>query len=811
MWSNHKFCFCLTVPVQHWTPFICGAGTKRKFAAPRTAPLAELPIKDVNIQPGRPQAGEPTHPSAQEQQGPPANTRQKKKPRVAFGRRVGVAVNTRPQGPDIAPDSLEVKQAAGLSENAPNLPSSSVMTGRHTSASRLEAIVQASQALALRSAQTEGVKPSGDSAQTALAQAATNRVHAPAAAKLAAHAEDPSPTPTRLQAGQVEPVQVQPELAVAERSVWQAPYNHAAYVDDSFHSPSGSSKAMHSGQPSAATASNGFDSLTALHVPQAHSKASDLPGAIRMSVADLELQQQYDTLLTDYTTQQQQSQVPVVRHSRFGEQHHPGASAKPTHDVVQTMPDLAASMDRAQAMPGSAASCRAQSMKAVQAEPSRADASTSPLAGRHTSTAYPASQVVVLPDDPFQQQLPQHLHELSQLPDQQLQHMGEQSQHPQQKPELPGELTSNSHQLTQHLREEGELPQQQLQLPGKTIQLPQHLLQQTQLPPPKSELLGEQSQLHLAPQPASSLSLASLCPANCQPELQQPIALSVTAPAQDLQAPALTLLSAQQQNQLQSHLRLQPELPPSDVASALPMLRGPATLQATSPASAIQDTVNNQEVWANYDRDVDARVAAQTKLLRASLAEWLADAVAGKLWSALEQQRLASNSAEAQEQQDPDTSKQTPGDSARLQSYSMLLLITAVMHTVFVERLFASNLCRNDCMTVHDTNMQSAMKRLSVLIAEASDTSGHVTNQTCHSMELSPNTAPVADTQVSCTNVCPLLLCHRYSAGPQRFGWLCSASCVRRGCQIAARCFSVIRYALQYVSGHGTTESDQSR
>ena len=694
---------------------VYGAGTKRKFAAPATVPLAELPIKDANIQPGRPQAGKLTHPSIQQQQqqGPAANTRQKKKPRVAFGRRVGTTVNRRAQESDTAADSLEANQTVSTGDEAANLQSSSVVTGRNKSASRLAAIVQASEAISCRSAQAqaEGAKPSGNSAQEALEQAVAG--HSQAAAAVASQALESVPNLAKRQGGQAEAAQAQPEVARSEHPTWQAPYNHAAYADDSFHSPPSISKAMHAAlpgatsQPTAATAFHSFNPSAMLHVPQVPSQASDLPSGIRMSAADLQLQQQYDALLTDFATQQQQqSQLPAVRHSRFEELHQPPAVAKPSKCVVHAIPSSAASLDKAQAVTSSAASLgRALSMKAVQAEPSRADASTSPLAGEQISAAYPASQVVVLPDDPFQQQLPQHLRELSQHPDQLLQHAGEQSQHPQQKPELLSGLSSLSYQLMQQLSEEGELPQQQLQLPVATKQLQQYLMDQTQLPLPQFGLLSELSQLRLKPQPAASLSLAG-----SQPELQQPVASFTTVPAQDLLAPALAQITTQQQQyQPQNQLQLQPELLQSDVVSALPRPGSSAPLQAAASASAIQDTVNNQEAGDSHSRDVDARLAAHTKLLRASLAEWLADAVASKLWSALEQRRLASNPAEAQDQEVSDSSRQAPGDNAQLQSFHLMCFDYKSPDAHFLLRLIASIRCRSICTVVDHLIMQCDM------------------------------------------------------------------------------------------------------
>lgn len=547
---------------------LCVAGNKRKFAAPAKAPFAELPISNVNaqpLQPGRQQVGKQIISEAQ-QQAVPASTRQKKKPRVAFGRRVGVTPPRKPQDGDPAVDSQQPKQAsADASPDEPTQPQHTTMaTGYSTSASRLEAIMQASRAIpepvSSSYAPAASARPYGRQLQAVATQpvlqdtthAAVGALHASGSPPACAHAAASLATG---QARQVAGAQGRLNVAVTQQHTWQAPYNHAVYADEhSQHPPASDADAcsvLHAttGMPRAATTPHACASAAA---PDA---GTGLPDVARRS--DVGLQQQYDTLLTDLAAQQH-SQLSTVPHSRLWDHQPPATTPMAAHgaQTVATSADVP---------------CGA--IQSVHLEAATGVASTSPVPVRRS--AYPASQVVILPDDPFHQQLPQHLHELSQLPQ-------------------------------------------------RTFQ-------------PSAE-------------PYQAQNASPPDPANLP---MQDTSESCSASAQDVQVPAPQPSMAQQtQAHSQDQLAPEPESPGANAESPLPSPTASFALPGAAcqdPAMRNPDASSCQVHHDSQGTSADARQPPDRKLLRASLADWLADAVASKLWSAFEKQRQASTPLGAQE------------------------------------------------------------------------------------------------------------------------------------------------------------------
>ena len=549
------------------------------------------------LQPSKQQAGKQS-PSEAQQQALPASTRQKKKPRVAFGRRVGVAVSRKPHDGDVAADFQESKQlACDLKFAAAKLPSSTIAAGNITfasrleasstiaagnitSASRLEAIMEASRAMPVSARHTPaaGAKPASRQAQAAAgqnsapsAQMQKAAAHAIQAGECMLHADITlpacgyaAPSLAAAQAQQSAGDQGGPEPAVAQHT-WQVPYNRAAYADEDFQHPPASDTAVRTALhvttdvTSAVEAPDGCKSAATLTAPGDPLKASsELPDSVRVSHAGL--QKQYDTLLTDLAAQQQKAQVPAVRHSRLWDQQPPAASAMTAGHITQ-------------AVSTSSATSGGASFQSIKAGAPTADASTSPCPATATSFAHPASQVVVLPDDPFHQQLPQRL--------------------------AP---------LPQHSQ-----PQQ-------------HYSQQFSEP---SELLNATPQ-----DPAAS-------------QCRHTIAMSSAAHAQDVPSAAPApqpSMPQHQEAQTQTRLRLEPEPPQAGAESTLSSPEASSALPGAAPhAPTVQGPADRptHQACDSQSTSAEGRRPPDKKLLRASLAEWLADAVASKLWSAFEKQRQA--------------------------------------------------------------------------------------------------------------------------------------------------------------------------
>ena len=498
--------------------------------------------------------------------------------------------------------------------------------------SRLEAIVQASRAIPVspRHAPVASAKPYSRHAEAAAAQHAVPPTQAQQAAALgAAQPGDclllastampacvqSAPGSATAQGGQIGGGQIggaqgRLEGAATAEDAWQVPYNHAVYADEGFQRPAAGSTAVHAAlhaatdAASAATNADGRKPAAVSAAPGYHFPAtSECPDA-RMS--NVGLQRQYDTLLTDLAAQQQQhrhhSQLPAMRRSRLLDQQ---ASAESATEIDHGTQVVSSSAN---------ASGGTSYIQSVQAGALRADASTSPMTVNATSSAYPATQVVELPDDPFQQQLPQHLQDLNQLPEQLPKHLHELDQLPQQ--------------LLQHLQDLDQHPEQ----------VPQHLHGPSQPQQWKPEQASETSQLHNAnPQD----------PAAHQQLLMQTAPVSSAHPTYSAASAAVahqSSMSQQHQAAAQGQLTPVAELPYSGAESALSSPAASSAVPgAVLQASAMKDPVDRATHRAHNSQGIpgDAKQPLDKKLLRASLAEWLADAVASKLWSAFEKQRQA--------------------------------------------------------------------------------------------------------------------------------------------------------------------------
>lgn len=565
------------------------AGNKRKFVAPASMPFADIPISDANVQPLQPSRQQPgKQVTSDAQQALQPSTRQKKKPRVAFGRRVGVAPPRKPQDADAAADFQDSRQAAAdASAVAPKqLQHNAVTAG--TSASRLEAIVQASRAIPVssRHAPAASARPHGRQAPAAAAEsvlqdvthAGEGMLHASStlpACVLAA----PSLATAQAQAQQVEGSKGRLEMAATANHTWKAPYNHAVYADEDFrHSPASEADTCTALHPTttmsmAATTPHDCTSPAVLVAPNSRLRpGTDLPDAVRCS--DTGLQTQYDTLLTDLAAQQRQSQLSKVRHSRLWDQQPPVATPMAAHcaQAVSTTANVP---------------CRVSCTQSEQLEALTTDATNSPVPATATRFEHSASHVVVLPDDPFHQQLPQHLHELSKL-----------SQH-----------------------------------------MPQHSADRRHAHNTSLQKAASQS-AHEA-------------------------AVSYAAPAQDVHSTA-PLPSMPQQHRAQSQDQLRPEPEPSGQSAESDLHSPTASLAlpgAASHAAALSNPANTMDNQAQGHQGTsgNARQPPDKKLLRASLAEWLADAVASKLWSAFETQRQASSATGVQEPAGSASSTLLPG------------------------------------------------------------------------------------------------------------------------------------------------------
>lgn len=389
------------------------------------------------------------------------------------------------------------------------------------------------------------------------------------------HASTVMPT---AQGPESEAAQTRLEGPGTEEDAWQIPYNQAEYADEVFLPPEASHAAMHtahhaaSGVASARTILDGCQPAAVLPAPGY--RLSTTAECLDVARSDVGLQAQYDTLLIDLAAQQQQQQqshFPSTQLSRLWDQQHPAAIA------------TAASLGPQSGSASANVSGCTSTVQCVQPEAFTADASTSPMTGTGTRGAYPASQVVVLPEDPFHQQLPQHLHELIKVPE----------------------------DLSEQLPE----------------QLPEHLHRRSQ-----PQLSSGLSQLHHGSPQEWAAS---------QPKLVQPASVSSTA------YPLPQQPSMPQQHLAEDQLRLKAELPLTGTESAWsPPIASSALPSVVLPASAMEDPADraSHQVPDSDSHGTAADNAQQPrhkKLLRASLAEWLADAVASKLWVALDKQRQA--------------------------------------------------------------------------------------------------------------------------------------------------------------------------
>ena len=489
--------------------------------------------------------------------------------------------------------------------------------------------MQASKAIPVssRHAPAASAKPFGRHAEVAAAQHAVPPAQVQQAAGLgAAQAEEgllsastAMPACVQSAAGlalaqgqQIEGAQGHLEGAATE-DAWQIPYNHTVYADEGLHHPSASSTAVHTVLDVGTTPRTTPDGCTPAAVSTAPGyqfpATCESPDVARMS--NVGLQKQYDTLLTDLAAQQQQQhlQLPAMRRSRLLDQHPPAASATEVDPGTQAV----SSSSSTHVSDGTSIA------QSVQAEAARADASTSPMTATARSGTYPASQMVVLPDDPFNQQLPQHLQDLNQIPEQVPKHLLELDQ------------------LLQQLPQEQSWPQQW-----------------------KLEHASEPSQLHNAsPQnPAASqpLYVQTASVSSAQVTQHVPSVASAQQPS----------MSQQLQASAEGQFRPVAELPHSGAESALSSAVASSAIPGTDlQASAMEDPADSASHQAQDSQGTpgDAQQPPDKRLLRASLAEWLADAVASKLWSAFEKQRQAAASVGAPGNSGSSCLLQLPGKS----------------------------------------------------------------------------------------------------------------------------------------------------
>ncbi len=582
-------------------------GTKRKFAAPLAAPFTELSLNTQPLLPKAQQANKPLGPSSQQQappQPPPANPRQKKKPRVAFGRRVGSTLPRRTLDDDPSGGTQEGQQLPLAEGPAPSAMGSQALQGTaegsKPSAHRLQPLVDASRAL-------PSPQPAAPAAKHAASLADKHQAHVYESQAFAAQ------RPGQTQA--VVPIYMQQKVSglatvknttAAAEATWQAPYNHQAYADELLPSgtdvPTGACETSPVSAAAAAPATS-FSHPGPLPVSchQAQSmQARDngcFPGA---AAAGTGLQQQYDDLLLDLAAQQQQqAQLPGVRHSRVWQ--------------VQQQPETRTPIEN-QALPCNGPSgtpkdpVQALLSPILSASPSQAS----------VTGGMAAEAAASLPEDPFQQQLPQPL------------------LHPAQ---------ACDHQ---------QLPQQLMQ--GGAESRPQSTPRSARASPP-AVALQQTAQAQSAPLSHATLpalgqaSDAQVSDAQSAGVMQWPTPGSSPTAAQTA-VTTHTATSSSHGNHTHT------------LAGAHDQLRAAAN---SSTGSKAVPKGNSPQQLADAGHD-DGQQSAGTGLLRASLAEWLADAVASRLWSAFQngkpESAEAAHEAGAQDTKSPESQTDMSGTAA---------------------------------------------------------------------------------------------------------------------------------------------------
>ena len=570
-------------------------GNKRKFAAPGNVPFTELPINSSNIQPHQLRLQQASKPQGSDlqQQPLPAHTRQKKKPRVAFGRRVGATGPRKTQDSDLPADS---QGGQNPSEAPPAVSNQGVSKGSadgrkasagqprrlaiasrrggqgqvhaHPSANRLQAILEASQA--------DATHPSKQAGQCNMPQGSPRMPqpgNMPAIAGLVTQA---MPMGQENNKGREHVAQAIVDMP------GQATYNHQAYADEG--PPTHTVNRTPTSDDLTVDADYVADpeirmpSADTVSVPEAqghHLKTTgSLPGAVRMSVADTGLQQQYEDLVVDLAAQQQQQQAQMpVRRSRLWEQ----------QTVIHaSMPDgLCGTSEKR---------IQATSSQATPSQVPTAAASPSEMSATSELPTVSVGELISLPDDPFQQKLPQHLVDAA---------------HDTLQQQLPQQLTMSDASLMQS------------KLPGQLV------------------TPGNQSGREATPQSASPLPSRVMIQSHSQ-----------------LQPAQMTTQAFNAHSSLSMHVSGSAQLDHAQHVESAE--RQTADVVVSSNQGSRDGLSGNQpEQGTANGQDAAQQASSSSRLLRVSLAEWLADAVASRLWSACKKAKLGDAPYEAHaDQQD---------------------------------------------------------------------------------------------------------------------------------------------------------------
>ncbi|KAL0020040.1 hypothetical protein WJX77_006948 [Trebouxia sp. C0004] len=610
-------------------------GTKRKFAAPFT----ELSLNTQPLLPKAQQAGNPPGPNSQQHtppQPPPANTRRKKKPRVAFGRRVGSTLPRQTLDDDPSGGSQEGQQLPLAEGAAPSAMGSqalqSTADGRKPSAHRLQPLVDASRALPTPQHAVPAAKHAAPPADRHQAHGydsqavAAQRPGQPQAivhtckqqkASVMARIENMTATAARETDASLvkallgssdhhsdKPARRATAARVPE-ATWQAPYNHQAYADELLQSGADAPPAACETSPvNAADAAPaipfshpGFQPASCPHAQSM--QARDNVCVAAAAAADTELQQQYDDLLLDLAAQhQQQAQLPSVRHSRVWDMQLQPGTGTPVQNLRLPCNKVSGTpKDPVQAM-----LAPVRSASPIQAS----------VTGRMAAQA-----ATSLPEDPFQQQLPQHL------------------LHPAQ--------ACDHQQLPQQLMQDSAESRPLSTCRSTRASTPAVALQQT------AQL--QSAQMSHATLPAScQASDAQVSDAQSAGEMQWP------TPRSSNVSPAAVKTTVVISTPSSGHGN-----PTHDLAGAHDQLR--ATASSSTGSKALPKGSSSQQL-ADTRHD-DGQQSAGTGLLRASLAEWLANAVANRLWSAFHTGQPtsaeAAPEADAQDNKPPKLPRDMPG------------------------------------------------------------------------------------------------------------------------------------------------------
>ena len=613
------------------------SGTKRKFAAPFAAPFTELPLNTQPLLPKAQQAGKPLGPNSQQQsppQPPPANPRQKKKPRVAFGRRVGSTLPRRTLDDDPSDSSQEGQQLRLAEGAAPSAMGNQALQGTaegsKPSAHRLQPLVDASRALpspppaakhaasladkhqahvyesqafaAQHPGQTQAVVPIYMQQKVSRLATVKNTTAAAAPETDASLVQAPLSTIDHLGDKSAR----QATSAKAPEATWQAPYSHQAYADELLPSSTDLPTAAcetSPGRAAAAASAKSFShpALQPVSCPQAQSvQARDNGCFPSAAAADTGLRQQYDDLLLDLAAQQQQqAQLPGVRHSRVWQMQQQPETRTPTDNPALPYNKVSGTpKDPVHAL----------LRPVLSANPSQAS-----VTGQMAAEA-----AASLPEDPFQQQLPQHLLHPAQAwdcqqPPQQVMRDGAESR-PQSTPQSA--RASPPAVALQHTAQAQSAPMSHAMLPASGQASDTQSAGVMQWPTPGSS--------HVSPAAAKT-------------------AVVIPTPTSSSHGKYThTLAGAQNQQR--------------------------ATASSSTSSKGVPKGSSPQQL-ADTGHD-DGQQSAGTGLLRASLAEWLADAVASRLWSAFHRGKPESaetaHEAGAQDTKSPESPTHMPGMPACL-------------------------------------------------------------------------------------------------------------------------------------------------